>query len=149
MFQRYNGAARRALFFARHEVSELGSRSIETEHLLIGMLCAAKGSTARIFADAQLTLDAVRTEVQRRGPAGEKIPTTVEIPFSEETKRILRSAPDQADDLGDDFVGIEHLVLSILQEPATAGARMLLSRGVTSSRVQQAIVQFRRESAET
>ena len=37
MFERYTESARRALFFARYEVSQLGATSIETEHLLLGL----------------------------------------------------------------------------------------------------------------
>ena len=38
MFERYTEAARRALFFARYESSQLGAVSIETEHMLLGLL---------------------------------------------------------------------------------------------------------------
>ena len=52
MFERYTESARRALFFSRYEASELGRRSIETEHLLLGLLRAGKGVTSRIpFSD--------------------------------------------------------------------------------------------------
>ena len=38
MFEKYNEKARRALFFARYEASKLGSKVIESEHLLLGIL---------------------------------------------------------------------------------------------------------------
>ena len=38
MFERYNEPARRVIFFARYEASHFGSRTIETEHLLLGVL---------------------------------------------------------------------------------------------------------------
>jgi ATP-dependent Clp protease ATP-binding subunit ClpC len=38
MFERYTERARRAIFFARYEASNYGSRYIETEHLLLGLL---------------------------------------------------------------------------------------------------------------
>ena len=37
MFEKYNEKARRALFFARYEASKLGSRVIESEHILLGI----------------------------------------------------------------------------------------------------------------
>jgi hypothetical protein len=40
MFERYNDEARRALFFARMELSELGGNAIEPEHLILGILRA-------------------------------------------------------------------------------------------------------------
>jgi ATP-dependent Clp protease ATP-binding subunit ClpC len=50
MFERYTERARRVLFFARYEASQLGSISIETEHLLLGLIREGKGLTSRIFA---------------------------------------------------------------------------------------------------
>ena len=42
MFERYTERARRVLFFARYEASQLGSISIETEHLLLGLIRAVQ-----------------------------------------------------------------------------------------------------------
>ena len=50
VFERYTESARRALFFARYEASELSRRSIETEHLLLGVLRAGKGVTSRLLS---------------------------------------------------------------------------------------------------
>jgi ATP-dependent Clp protease ATP-binding subunit ClpC len=43
MFERYTERARRVLFFGRYEASQLGSVSIETEHLLLGLIREGKG----------------------------------------------------------------------------------------------------------
>jgi len=41
MFERFTEGARRAIFFARYEASQYGSRFIETEHLLLGNIISA------------------------------------------------------------------------------------------------------------
>ena len=64
MFERYTERARRVLFFARYEASQLGSVSIETEHLLLGLIREGKGLTSRIFARSHLSLEAIRKEVE-------------------------------------------------------------------------------------
>ena len=48
MFERYTERARRVLFFARYEASQLGSISIETEHLLLGEMHREHGLTSLI-----------------------------------------------------------------------------------------------------
>ena len=58
MFERYTEAARRALFFARYEASQLGSISIEAEHLLLGLIREPKGVTGRVFALTHVPLEA-------------------------------------------------------------------------------------------
>jgi ATP-dependent Clp protease ATP-binding subunit ClpA len=68
MFERFSERARRVLFFARDEASQLGSTSIDTEHLLLGLIRENKGLTNLLFADAGIALDDIRDEVLRRVP---------------------------------------------------------------------------------
>ena len=82
MFERYTERARRVLFFARYEASQLGSVSIETEHLLLGLIREGKGLTSRIFQRSHLSLESIRKEIEGRTVFREKVSTSVEIPFS-------------------------------------------------------------------
>ena len=63
MFERYTERARRVLFFARYEASQLGSISIESEHLLLALVREGKGFTSRMFANAGLSLEGVRKDL--------------------------------------------------------------------------------------
>ena len=68
MFERYTERARRVIFFARYEASQFGSTTIETEHLLLGLL-AEKGSVAHLaLRDLGLTAEAVRQDVAKAAP---------------------------------------------------------------------------------
>ena len=83
MFERYTESARRALFFARYEVSQLGATSIEAEHLLLGVSRAASGVVARVLSDAGLVhRDAAPRDCRESRRSRERISTSVEIPFS-------------------------------------------------------------------
>jgi ATP-dependent Clp protease ATP-binding subunit ClpC len=66
MFERSTERARRVLFFARFEASQLGSRSIETEHLLLGLIREGKGISSRLLARADVSLDELRAEASLR-----------------------------------------------------------------------------------
>ena len=55
MFERYTERARRVIFFARYEASQLGSNSIETEHLLLGLIREGKGLTSRLFSKSHVS----------------------------------------------------------------------------------------------
>jgi ATP-dependent Clp protease ATP-binding subunit ClpC len=63
MFERYTESARRALFFARYEVCQLGGRRIETEHLLLGVSRAANGVVARVLEDGGLSPESLWREI--------------------------------------------------------------------------------------
>ena len=145
MFERYTERARRVLFFARYEASQLGSISIETEHLLLGLIREGKGLTSRIFARSHLLLENIRKEIEGRTVFREKVSTSVEIPFSTETKRVLQYSAEEADRLLHNYIGTEHLLLGILREDRSVGASILTERGMRLNTVREDIVQLLNE----
>ena len=145
MFERYTERARRVLFFARYEASQLGSVSIETEHLLLGLIREGKGLTSRIFARSHLSLEQIRKEIEGRTVFREKVSTSVEIPFSAETKRVLQYAAEEADRLLHSYIGTEHLLLGILREERSVAATILMEKGMRLNTVREDIVQLLNE----
>ena len=145
MFERYTERARRVLFFARYEASQLGSISIETEHLLLGLIREGKGLTSRIFARSHLSLETIRKEIEGRTVFREKVSTSVEIPFSTETKRVLQHAAEEADRLLHNYIGTEHLLLGILSEDRSVAASILSEKSMRLSTVREDIVQLLNE----
>jgi ATP-dependent Clp protease ATP-binding subunit ClpC len=127
MFERFSELARRALFFSRYEASQLGSLTIEGEHLLLGVMREPNGPVARVL-DA-LPLNDVRAELEARR-SGQKVSTSVEIPFSAEAKRMLHSASIEADRLENRYIEVEHLLLGVLCEENSVGARTLGKYGL-------------------
>src|SRR5690349_4532943 len=89
MFERYTEKARRVIFFARYEASQFGAPAIEPEHLLLGLMREDKTLTGRFFPRAQITIEAIRREIEGRTLLRERIPTSVELPLAPETKRVL------------------------------------------------------------
>ncbi len=64
MFERYTETARRVIFFARYEASQLGSPYIETEHLLLGILREETCFAAEMLSERGLTLTQVRAGIE-------------------------------------------------------------------------------------
>ena len=145
MFERYTERARRVLFFARYEASQLGSVSIETEHLLLGLIREGKGLTSRIFARSNVVLDSIRKEIEGRTVFREKVSTSVEIPFSAETKRALQFAAEEADRLVHTYIGTEHLLLGILREERSLAASVLMEKGMRLASVRDDVVSLLNE----
>ncbi len=148
MFERYTERARRVLFFARYEASQLGSISIETEHLLLGLIREEKGLTSRIFARSNLSLENMRKDIEERTVFREKVSTAVEIPFSAETKRALQCAAEEADRLLHNHIGTEHLLLGLLREESSLASDVLRKNGFELATVRSQIVELRRTTSE-
>ena len=129
MFERYTEKARRVIFFARYEASQYGSPNIETEHLLLGLMREDKALANR-FLRQQGSIESIRKEIEARITIRERISTSVEVPLSQECKRILNMAAEEAERLGHKHVGTEHLLLGILREEKCFGAEILMERGL-------------------
>jgi len=142
MFELFTERARRVLFFARYEASQLGSAGIDTEHLLLGLIREGKGLTTRLFADAGIALDDIRDEVARRVPQLPKISTSVEIPFSAAVMHVLQHTAQEASRLSHEYIGTEHLLLGLLREQGSLAADVLTSRGLHLDRVRERIVEL-------
>ena len=145
MFERFTERATRALFCARDEASQLGSSSIDSEHLLLGLIRDGKGLTDRLLADAGIGVDEIRDEMLRRVPARSKTSTSAEIPFSAAAQRVLQHAAQEADRLLHDSVGTEHMLLGLLSEEGNVAADVLTSRGLRLDRVRERIVELLRD----
>jgi len=129
MFEVYNEKARRVIFFARFEASQYDSRSIETEHLLLGLLREDPALFGRLLGPTSVAKD-VRSEIERQITPGERIPTSVEMPLTAESKQVLNLAVEESKRLGHGHVGTEHILVGLLSVEGSLGARLLLERGL-------------------
>jgi ATP-dependent Clp protease ATP-binding subunit ClpC len=132
MFERYNEPARRTLFYSRAEASQLGSVAIETEHLLLGVAREGGPIVGGLLADANFSYDGVRKEIHdvTKDRPKSNTPTSVEIPFTAQTKSVLMYAAEEADRLEHGHIGPEHLLLGLLRERGTVAAQILAQNGL-------------------
>jgi Clp amino terminal domain, pathogenicity island component len=129
MFERFTEKARRVIFFARFEASQYGSPFIETEHMLLGLL-REDNALARHFLRPHGSIEAVRREVEASITLREKISTSVEMPLTEDCKKILNLAVEESDKLGHKYIGTEHLLLGMLMVQGSFAFEILRKWGI-------------------
>ncbi|MCL2660308.1 MAG: ATP-dependent Clp protease ATP-binding subunit ClpC, partial [Acidobacteriaceae bacterium] len=129
MFERYTEKARRVIFFARYEASQFGSPYIETEHLLLGLLREDKALTNR-FLRSHASVESIRKQIEGHTTIREKVSTSVDLPLSNECKRVLAYAAEEAERLSHKHIGTEHLLLGLLREEKCFAAEILQERGL-------------------
>jgi ATP-dependent Clp protease ATP-binding subunit ClpC len=127
VFSTYEGRARRAIFFARYEASHVGSRIIEADHLLLGVL-REHGDAGGRFLNAS-TATAISESARSQLISGERRDISGDLPLSEQCKRILAYSYEEAERLRH-RVGIEHLLLGILREDKSHAASILRNSGL-------------------
>jgi ATP-dependent Clp protease ATP-binding subunit ClpC len=130
MFEKYTEKAKKVLFLARYEASQMGSKVIGSEHLLLGLIKEGDELVRDLFARSSVNLELLRAELEARGPSGEKQAGPIEIPFSEETKRILACAEEEAERLLHPYVSDEHILLGLLRVEDSAAGRLLAEKGM-------------------
>lgn len=146
MFERYTEKARRVIFFGRYEASQFGSPYIETEHLLLGLLREDKPLTNRLLRSEAVVQD-IRNEIERCTDVREKTSTSADLPLSNEAKRVLLHAAEEADRLGHKQIGTEHLLFGMLREEKSFAAKLLNDRNVRLSQVREQLQQSEPEPA--
>jgi ATP-dependent Clp protease ATP-binding subunit ClpC len=129
MFERYTEKARRVIFFARYEASQFGSPYIETEHLLLGILREDKALSHR-FLRSHSSFESIRKRIEAHTTIREAVSTSVDLPLSNECKRVLAYAAEEAQRLDHKHIGTEHVLLGLLREEKCFAAELLSERGV-------------------
>ncbi len=147
MFERYTEKARRVIFFARYEASQFGSPYIETEHLLLGLLREDKALTNR-FLRSHASVESIRKQIEGHTTIREKVSTSVDLPLSNECKRVLQYAAEEAERLSHKHIGTEHLLLGLLREEKCFAAEILHERGLRLSAIREELARSTQEKAQ-
>lgn len=100
-----------------------GSSYIGTEHLLLGVLAQNSSMGAKVLADSGVTLDRVELVLGLTPQA--VVVVAVHKGISKEVIQVMRTAWEVALEFGQEFVGTEHLVYSILVQANARATRLL------------------------
>ncbi len=138
MFERYTEKARRTIFFARYEASQFGSRYIETEHLLLGLLREDKELASRLLG-SHAGVESIRKQIEGHTAQGEKLPTSVDMPLSHECIRALAYGAEESARLKHQHVGTGHLLLGLFRDEKCFAAQLLRERGLTLDSVRDEV----------
>jgi ATP-dependent Clp protease ATP-binding subunit ClpA len=140
MFERYTEKARRVIFYARYEASQFGASAIETEHLLLGLLREHKVIVELYLPSAALA-QSIPIEIEARTPRNKKTPISVDLKFSDESKRALAFAAEEAECLAHKHIGTEHLLLGLLREEVCFAAQLLGEGGGDLQRIRRELAE--------
>jgi uncharacterized protein (TIGR03435 family) len=146
VFERYTEAARRVLFFARYEADRMKSVSVESEHLLLGLIRETEGAVGRLLARADIAPETIRKDIDGLRPRQQGLPSD-ENRFGDEVKRILWLAAEEANRLLHPDIDTEHLLLGILRDDNSVAASILATHRMRINKVRDEIVLIHSEQA--
>src|SRR5512133_1847631 len=95
MFERFTEKARRTIFFARYEAAQVRSPIIDTEHLLLGLIREEKNIFVSFLNVG--AAEEIQREIHALPPNPQPSETSVDLPLSDECKRVLAYASEEAE----------------------------------------------------
>ena len=128
MFERFTERAWRCIYFARQSASEYGSQTIETEHLLLGLLREDADVIGRFLLSK--TANDIRAEVEKR-IAQRNVSTSIDPPLSLYCKRTIAYAAEEAERLSHRHINTDHLLIGVVREEDGMAGQILRSAGLT------------------
>ena len=129
MFGRFSEKAQKAILFAQAEARDERHSYIGSEHILLGIIKEGTDAGAQI-------LDKLGIDYQKAKKATLDIvatgqgPTVASVSYTPRTKRIFELSFDVAKELGNRYVGTEHLLLGILREGQGVAILVLKRLGI-------------------
>jgi ATP-dependent Clp protease ATP-binding subunit ClpA len=141
MFERFTDRARHVVVLAEEEARLLGHNWIGTEHLLLGVIRQGDSVAARALESLGISLQAVRREVEEIIGQSQQVPSEV-IPFTPRSKKVLELALRESLQLGDNYIGPEHILLGLIRESDGVAAQVLVKLGAGLSRARQQVLQL-------
>ena len=92
-------------------------------------------------------MESIRKEIEGRALYRDKVSTSVDIPLSPESKRVLSFAAEEAERMLHNYIGTEHVLLGLMREEKSVAAGILAEKGMRLSAVREEIVQLLNEKA--
>jgi ATP-dependent Clp protease ATP-binding subunit ClpC len=139
VFERFTDRARRVMVLAQDEARRLNHNYIGTEHLLLGMISEGEGIAPRALESLDISLEAVRLQVEEITPPGKAAPEG-HVPFTPRAKKVLELSLREALQLGHNYIGTEHMLLGLIREGDGVAAQVLKRLGADSQRVRHEVI---------
>jgi ATP-dependent Clp protease ATP-binding subunit ClpC len=147
MFERFTDRARRVVVLAQDEARLLKHEYIGTEHLLLGLLREDNGLAIQVLQAAGVTPGETRTRVLARVQAGRKSPSG-HIPFTPQAKKALEMSLRESLELGDSYIGTEHLLLGLAREGHGVASEVLTAQHTDLGVIRRQVLRLRSSDAE-
>src|SRR3990172_1517436 len=133
-----------ALQDAQQRAEAMEQQEVSPEHLLLALISQEGGVVSPILQRIGVNTRLLRGQIE---DALKRLPriygASGEVYVSHRLKAVLDSAMQEARDLKDEFVSVEHLLLSLAAESAGESARLLASQGATRENIFKALTSIR------
>jgi len=147
MFEKFTEGAIKVIMLSQEEARRMGHNFVGTEQLLLGVIGQRHGIGARALKKSRVTLKKARKEIELYIGRGTGFVAS-EIPFTPRAKRVLEMAVHEGKDLGQNFVGTEHILLALIAESDGVAMRTLDKLSVDIPKLKNLVLTYIEETQE-
>jgi ATP-dependent Clp protease ATP-binding subunit ClpA len=134
-FDRFSDTSKRALALAQDEAIRMKHTYIGTEHMLIGLLRAPGTAAERALGELGVTVEQAREAVRAAVPPGDSAAPPSEIALDTHVMALIAKAEIRVSGP----IEPEHLLLALVADAESVGARVLAGLGATPQKVREAV----------
>ncbi|NMH77777.1 Clp protease N-terminal domain-containing protein [Pseudonocardia xinjiangensis] len=144
---RFTDRAKRVVALAQDEARMLDHDHVGPEHVLLALLSEGNGVAPQVLESLGITLEALREQVERIVRRGRRAPSG-DVPLGPRAREVLERSLDEAQRIGQSYVGTEHVLLSLVRagegegEGETVATQALVGLGVDPDRVSREVRQL-------
>ena len=143
---RFTQKAQEAVSSAQTKALRYGHQQVDLEHLFVALLEQEGGLANSLFKKADINLDALQRRVEEELERMPKVSSPSGAPdqiyVTGRLNQLLAKAEDEAKQLKDDYISVEHLLLAMTEDRGATG-RMLKDFGITRDRLTRALQEVR------
>ncbi len=137
-FQKFTQKSIQAVNELEKVALEYGNQEIEQEHLLYSLLTQEESLIARLIA--KMDIDSNLFINQTEQALNKRVKVSGGRPYvGQYLNKVLISAEDEAKRMGDEYVSVEHLFLSLLDHPSPTIKALFKENGITRDRFLKAL----------
>ncbi len=129
----------KAIEFAQYAARDLAQDYIGTEHILLGLLHEREGLAARAMGALGMSFEKAVAQVQRLVSQEAEYPGDNPY-YTPRAKRVMEGAYEEAQSLGHNYIGTEHILLSLLEESEGAAVEVLELMGIDPDALQNEVM---------
>jgi ATP-dependent Clp protease ATP-binding subunit ClpC len=139
MFERFTDRARGVVVQAQEEARLLRHNYIGTEHFLLSLVGEGEGVAGHALRSLGVSRDGAREQV--RAIIGEGLAAPIgRIPFTPRAKKVLELSLAEANGLGHNYVGTEHILLGVVREGEGVAVEVLARLGVDKEQARAQVI---------
>jgi ATP-dependent Clp protease ATP-binding subunit ClpA len=149
MYERFTDRARKVMQLANQEAQRFNHEYLGTEHILLALVKDGSGVAANVLKNLGIDLGRIRLEVEKIVQAGPmlNLQERGKLPLTPRAKKVIEFASEEAENLGQKYVGTENLLLGLIRNEEGVAAQILLNLGLTLSDLREEVLKMGQMSA--